>query len=106
MECERLAREAGIILGQAGSIEAPQAFQIIGETTYDAAKQKCNPASAIWTAETERVLRTASSQELGDLQLERSAAVSPFLAVVNRGQESHAKVDGWLRYLEERGKGE
>jgi hypothetical protein len=106
MECERLAREAGILLGQAGSIEAPQAFQIISETTYDAAKQKCNPASAIWTAETERVLRTASGQELGDLQLERSSAVSPFLAVVNRGQESHAKVDGWLRYLEERGKGE
>lgn len=106
MECERLAREAGILLGQAGSIEATQAFQIISETTYDAAKQGRNPASAIWTAETERVLRTASGQAVGDLQLQRSAAVSPFLAVVNRGQESHAKVDGWLRYLEDKGKGE
>ena len=36
-----------------------------------------------------------------DLHQERSAAVSPFLAVINRGNESHAKLDGWLRFLAE-----
>jgi hypothetical protein len=27
--------------------------------------------------------------------------VSPFLAVVNRAEESHARLDGWIRFLEE-----
>lgn len=101
MKCEKLARQRGIILGQAGSIEVGQAFKIIAETTYDAAKDKCNPATAIWTAETERVLRTRGGKVAGDLHTQRSSSVSPFLAVVNRGYESHAKLEGWLRYLEE-----
>jgi hypothetical protein len=100
MECERLARKEGILLGQAGSIEGEQVFKIISETTYDAAKEGKNPATAIWTAETERVLRTGAIIA-SDLQQERSAAVSPFLAVINRGNESHAKLDGWLRFLAE-----
>ncbi|MBK7143332.1 MAG: hypothetical protein IPH75_14755 [bacterium] len=103
MECERLAREAGILLGQAGSVETPQLFRIMSEVTYDAAKHGKNPATAIWTAETERVLSTKTLKQTADLQLSRSAIVSPFLAVVNRGFESHAKVEGWLRYLEEYG---
>jgi hypothetical protein len=98
MECERLARKEGIILGQAGSIEGEQVFKIISETTYDAAKEGKNPATAIWTAETERVLRTGAVIA-SDLHQERSAAVSPFLAIINRGNESHAKLDGWLRFL-------
>jgi hypothetical protein len=98
MECERLARKEGILLGQAGSIEGEQVFKIISETTYDAAKEGKNPATAIWTAETERVLRTGAIIA-SDLQQERSAAVSPFLAIINRGNESHAKLDGWLRFL-------
>jgi hypothetical protein len=100
MECERLARKEGILLGQAGSIEGEQVFKIISETTYDAAKEGKNPATAIWTAETERVLRTGAVIA-SDLHQERSAAVSPFLAVINRGNESHAKLDGWLRFLTE-----
>jgi len=104
MECERLARKAGILLGQAGSVEIDQLFDIISETTFDAAKEGANPATAVWTAETERVLRTKSGKEFRDLQAQRSAAVSPFLAVMNRGVESHAKVDGWLRYLDGSGK--
>jgi hypothetical protein len=101
MQCERLARQAGILLGQAGSIETPQVFRILSETTYDAAKEGKNPATAIWTAETERVLSTKSGSPGTDLQSERSAAVSPFLAIINRGFESHAKLDGWLQYLED-----
>ena len=101
MECEHLARRAGILLGQAGSVETPQLFQIISETTYDAAKEGRNPATAIWTAETERVLTTRTQTSRSDLQSQRSAKVSPFLAIINRGFESQAKVDGWLRYLEE-----
>ncbi len=104
MECERLARRAGVLLGQAGSVETPQLFRIISETTYDAAKDRKNPATAIWTAETERVLSTQGTQG-SDLQTQRSAVVSPFLAVINRGFESHAKLDGWLRYLEDLGQG-
>jgi hypothetical protein len=100
MECERSARKEGILLGQAGSIEGEQVFKIISETTYDAAKEGKNPATAIWTAETERVLRTGAVIAT-DLHQERSAAVSPFLAVINRGNESHAKLDGWLRFLAE-----
>ena len=100
MECERLARKEGIILGQAGSIEGEQVFKIISETTYDAAKEGKNPATAIWTAETERVLRTGAIIA-SDLHQERSAAVSPFLAIINRGNESHAKLDGWLRFVAE-----
>jgi len=103
MQCERLARKAGVLLGQAGSVEVGQLFQIISETTYDAAKEGLNPATAIWTAETERVLRTRSGEAVGDLQTQRSAAVSPFLAVINRGMETHAKMDGWLRFLESTG---
>jgi hypothetical protein len=100
MECERLARKDGILLGQAGSIEGEQVFKIISETTYDAAREGKNPATAIWTAETERVLRTGAVIA-SDLHQERSAAVSPFLAIINRGNESHAKLDGWLRFLAE-----
>jgi hypothetical protein len=106
MECERLARRAGIILGQAGSIETPQVFRILSETTYDAAKEGKNPATAIWTAETERVLTTKSQSPGADLQSERSAAVSPFLAIVNRGFESHAKLEGWLHYMDDVGRGD
>lgn len=98
MACESLARKNGILLGQAGSIEGEQVFDIISKTTYDAAKDKLNPATAIWTAETERVLRTGDNGT-NNLQKERSSALSPFLAVINRGIESHAKLDGWLQYL-------
>lgn len=105
MECERLARHAGIFLGQAGSVETFQLFQIISETTYDAAKEGKNPATGIWTAETERVLSTGNNRLGVSLQSQRSAAVSPFLAVINRGFESHAKLDGWLRYLNGLNKG-
>lgn len=104
MECERLSREAGILLGQAGSIETEQIFWIISDTTFDAAKAKSNPATAFWTAETERVLRRADGSSLaGDLQSQRRANVMPYLAVTNRAYESHAKVDGWLRYLDSLG---
>jgi hypothetical protein len=100
MECERLARKANLLLGQAGSIEVSQIFRIISETTYDAAMEGANPATAFWTAETERVLRSEHVPEAqGDLQAQRSAPVDPYLAVVNRIYESHAKVDGWLRFL-------
>lgn len=102
MQCEQLARKAGILLGQAGSIEMEQVFHVLSETTYDAAKDRRNPATAIWTAETERVLRTSGGTVVADLQSQRSAAVSPFLATINRTVESHAKLDGWLRYLEGR----
>jgi hypothetical protein len=106
MQCERIARAAGILLGQAGSIEVEQAFRVLSGTTYDAAKAGRNPATAIWTAETERVLRVAGSADGADLQTERSSDVAPFLAVVNRGFESHAKLDGWLRYLADIGRGD
>jgi hypothetical protein len=100
MECERLARKADILLGQAGSIEVSQIFPIISETTYDAAHDGLNPATAFWTAETERVLRSPRAQAVhADLQSQRSAPVDAYLAVVNRIYESHAKVDGWLRFL-------
>ncbi len=104
MECERLARKAGIFLGQAGSVESDQLFAIISDTTYDAAKDHKNPATAIWTAETERVLKTQTGATVG-LHSQRSADVSPFLAVINRGFESHAKLDGWVRYLSDCGDG-
>lgn len=106
MEAERLARHAGILLGQAGSIETDQIFWILSDTTLDAAREGQNPATAIWTAETERVLRADGETLRGDLQSQRRAAVLPYLAVVNRTYESHAKVDGWLRYLELRGRGD
>lgn len=106
MQCERLARKAGILLGQAGSIEISQAFRVISETTYDAALDGKNPATAIWTAETERVLRTSAGGQAGDLHGQRSSGVAPFLAIVNRGYESHAKLDGWLRFLNEKGMGD
>jgi hypothetical protein len=106
MQCERLARSAGILLGQAGSIETDQIFWIISDTTFDAATVKSNPATAFWTAETERVLRRADGSSLaGDLQSQRRAKVMPYLAIANRAYESHAKVDGWLRYLESVGQG-
>lgn len=101
MKCERLARQAGVFLGQAGSVETSQLFRIISETTYDAAKEGKNPATAIWTAETERVISTENKTPGVELQSQRSAAVSPFLAIINRGFESHAKLDGWLHYLED-----
>jgi hypothetical protein len=105
MECERLARKANILLGQAGSIEVSQIFPIISETTYDAAQDGLNPATAFWTAETERVLRSPHARAASaDLQSQRSAPVDPYLAVVNRIYESHAKVDGWLRFLAKRSK--
>lgn len=107
MACEGMAREAGILLGQAGSIEADQIFWIMSEITLDAAKRKSNPATAIWTAETERVLRRADGSTLrGDLQSQRRAAILPYLAVVNRTFESHATINGWLEYLEEAGQGD
>jgi hypothetical protein len=100
MGCERLARDANLLLGQAGSIEVSQIFQIITETTFDAAKTGRNPATAFWTAETERVLRSEHYQPPEeDLQSQRSASVDAYLAVVNRIYESHAKIDGWLRFL-------
>jgi hypothetical protein len=107
MKCEQLARKAGILLGQAGSIESDQIFWIISDTTLDAAMDRQNPATAIWTAETERVLRTADGSSLrGDLQQQRRSAILPYLAVTNRAFESHAKLDGWLRYLTTKGKGD
>jgi hypothetical protein len=106
MECERLARKAGVLLGQAGSIEVSQIFTIISETTYDAAQEGRNPATAFWTAETERVLRSPHVQAAeADLQEQRAASVDPYLALVNRIYESHAKVDGWLRFLAGRERG-
>ncbi|MDX6612253.1 MAG: hypothetical protein QOD75_1439 [Blastocatellia bacterium] len=103
MECERLARDASILLGQAGSIEVSQIFQIISGTTYDAAQDGLNPATAFWTAETERVLRSEHAIKSDEnLQEQRSASVDPYLAVVNRIYESHAKVDGWLQFLADR----
>jgi len=106
MECERLARKAGILLGQAGSIETEQIFWIMSETTLDAAKEGQNPATAIWTAETERLLRRADGSTLrGDLQSQRLAAIMPYLAVTNRASESHAKLNGWLECLESKGQG-
>jgi hypothetical protein len=102
MQCERLARHNGIFLGQAGSVEMSQMFRVISETTLDAAREGRNPATAIWTAETERVIRKPKTQTTAiALQRERSADVSPFLAVVNRAEESHARLDGWIRFLEE-----
>ncbi len=107
MECERLARKAGILLGQAGSIEAEQIFWIMSETTLGAAKEGQNPATAIWTAETERVLRRADGSTLrGNLQAQRRAAIMPYLAVTNRANESHAKLNGWLEYLQSKGQGD
>jgi hypothetical protein len=100
LECERLARRAGVFLGQAGSIEIGQAFRLISDVTYDAARDGANPATAFWTAETERVLRTSAGAG-GDLQSERGQDVSAFLASINRAFEAHARVDGWLRYLAE-----
>ena len=83
-----------------GSIAVSQIFPIISETIYDAAHDALNPATAFWTAETERVLRSPHAVEAHrDLQSQRSAPVDPYLAVVNRIYESHAKVDGWLRFL-------
>ena len=106
MECERRARQAGILLGQAGSIEADQIFWIVSDTTLDAAQDGKNPATAIWTAETERVLRRADGSTLrGNLQEQRRAGILPYLAVVNRTSESHAKLNGWLEYLATRGEG-
>ncbi len=100
MECERRARKAKILLGQAGSIEVSQVFQIISESTCDAALDAENPATAIWTAETERVLRSPYARLTREsLQAERASDVEPYLAVINRIYESHAKVDGWLRFL-------
>jgi hypothetical protein len=51
------------------------------------------------------VLSTGNNRLGVSLQSQRSAAVSPFLAVINRGFESHAKLDGWLRYLNGLNKG-
>ena len=102
MQCERLARASGVFLGQAGSVEMSQMFRVISDTTLDAAREGRNPATAIWTAETERVIRRPKTSETDvGLHRERSADVSPFLAVVNRAEESHARLDGWLRFLEE-----
>lgn len=106
MECERLARAAGVFLGQAGSIETSQAFRIISAVTRDAAHDRREPATGFWTAETERVLYLGGESVAADLQQERSADVSAFLAVINRGFESHAKLDGWLRYLADIGRGD
>ena len=107
MECERMAREAGILLGQAGSIEADQIFRIMSETTSDAAQDGMNPATAIWTAETERVLRKADGSSLrGDLQSQRRAAIMPYLSITNRAMESHAKLNGWLEFLASKGQGD
>ncbi|MCX5841273.1 MAG: hypothetical protein NTY16_07460, partial [Deltaproteobacteria bacterium] len=107
MECERLARKAGILLGQAGSIETDQIFWIASETTLDAAREGKNPATAIWTAETERVLRRSDGSTLkGDLQAQRRSAIMPYLSVTNRANESHAKLNGWLEFLQTKGKGD
>ncbi len=105
MECEKMARKAGILLGQAGSIEADQIFRIMSKTTSDAARDGMNPATAIWTAETERVLRKSDGSSLqGDLQSQRRAAIMPYLCIINRTMESHAKLNGWLEFLTSRGK--
>lgn len=105
MECEKMARKAGILLGQAGSIEADQIFRIMSKTTGDAARDGVNPATAIWTAETERVLRKSDGSSLqGDLQSQRRAAIMPYLCIINRTMESHAKLNGWLEFLSARGK--
>jgi hypothetical protein len=105
MECEKMARKAGILLGQAGSIEADQIFRIMSKTTSDAARDGKNPATAIWTAETERVLRKSDGSSLqGDLQSQRRAAILPYLCIINRTMESHAKLNGWLEFLASRGK--
>jgi hypothetical protein len=105
MDCEKMARKAGILLGQAGSIEADQIFRIMSETTGDAARDGMNPATAIWTAETERVLRKADGSSLqGDLQSQRRAAIMPYLCIINRTMESHAKLNGWLEFLSSKGK--
>lgn len=105
MDCEKMAREAGILLGQAGSIEADQIFRIMSEATSDAARDGMNPATAIWTAETERVLRKADGSSLqGDLQSQRRAAIMPYLCIINRTMESHAKLNGWLEFLSSKGK--
>jgi hypothetical protein len=105
MECEKMARKAGILLGQAGSIEADQIFRIMSKTTSDAARDGMNPATAIWTAETERVLRKSDGSSLqGDLQSQRRAAIMPYLCIINRTMESHAKLNGWLEFLASRGK--
>ncbi|MBZ4418668.1 hypothetical protein [Myxococcus sp. RHSTA-1-4] len=107
LRAERLARRKGILLAQAGSIESRQLFWVISDTTYDAAREGLNPATAVWTAETERVLRTSRGDSLrGDLQEQRRAAILPYLALVNRTYESHARLDGWLRYLEDVGRGD
>lgn len=107
MECERMARKAGILLGQAGSIETDQIFWIMSETTLDAAREGKNPATAIWTAETERVLRLSDGSTLkGDLQAQRRSAIMPYLSVTNRANESHAKLNGWLEFLQTKGKGD
>jgi len=107
MDCEKMAREAGILLGQAGSIEADQIFRIMSITTSDAARDGMNPATAIWTAETERVLRKADGSSLqGDLQSQRRAAIMPYLCIINRAMESHAKLNGWLEFLDSKGKGD
>lgn len=106
MDCEKIARKAGILLGQAGSIETDQIFWIMSETTNDAANDNLNPATAIWTAETERVLRRSDGSSLrGDLQAQRRAAIMPYLSITNRASESHAKLNGWLEFLETKGKG-
>lgn len=107
MACEKLARDAGIILGQAGSIESDQIFWIISDTVFDAAQEGKNPATAFWTAETERVFRRPDGTSLqGNLQSQRRAFVQPFLSVFNRAMESHAKVDGWLRFLNTKNQGD
>lgn len=102
MECEQLARDANILLGQAGSIEVSQIHRIFSDLTYEAAKDGKNPATAIWTAETERVLRHRYEGAAGALHKERSANIDPFLAVTNRIFEAHARLEGWLRFLIER----
>ncbi|MDP4094608.1 MAG: hypothetical protein Q8920_14780 [Bacillota bacterium] len=105
MDSEKMARDAGILLGQAGSIEADQIFCIMSETISDAAREGMNPATAIWTAETERVLRKADGSSLqGDLQSQRRAAIMPYLCTINRTMESHAKLNGWLEFLSSKGK--
>ncbi len=107
MKCETLASRKGVLLGQAGSIESDQIFWIVSDCTLAAALTGENPATAIWTAETERVLRTSDGESLqGDLQSQRRANVLPYLAVVNRTFESHAKIDGWLRFLDREKQGD
>ena len=79
----------------------------MSETVLDAAHDGKNPATAIWTAETERVLRKADGSSLrGDLQSQRRAGILPYLSVTNRATESHAKLNGWLEFLESKGRGD